>query len=116
MNKKALALISGIALISAVGLVYGDNVRNLSLDGFNNCAIDQADKVNCIGFNTLHQDNADIKTLLEIQIEQEKNITQQNEQIIKLLTPLEKPNIQHVNQTIGGIKKDCIKSGTGVLC
>lgn len=115
MNKK-LVLIGALCLVSAIGLVYADNQKSLSLDGFNNCSIDQPDRVNCIGFNSLHNDNGDIKTLLLSQIQLEKNITEQNAQIIKLLTPLEKQNIQHVNQTIDGIKKDCIKSGTGILC
>lgn len=112
MNKKSVIALSLLVAISAlIGIVYADNDHDLSIDGFNNCKITVNEIVSCIGFNTLHNDNKQIETMLLTEIQNQKTIINQNAEIISLMTPKAEP-IQ--GSIIDG--KTCYKSGTGKIC
>lgn len=115
MDKKII-LIGAVCiffLVLGIEYAFGDLLSEGSKwDGFKDCHTTAGDPIIlCVGFNTIHQDDNDIKTLLASEITNQNTIIDQNKKIIDLLSP------QH-NGTIPHLLNDpkCFKSGTGKIC
>lgn len=116
MDKKLYALIGGNAILLTLLFTNSAMADQLSAgskwDGFLDCHTSAGNPILlCVGFNTIHQDDGDIKTLLASEITNQNTIIDQNKQIIQLLTPKQNSTIPHLLN-----EPKCYPSGTGKIC